>query len=83
MPPPEPAKMTSLKLTPPKIVAQIKAILHQDRRSEAQAGFKYHSHGVVKRLAAHFSLSIHTVLAIKEKRRNVRIRAHPTLWQGA
>jgi len=70
------------KPTPPKIVAQIKAILHQDRRERAQAGFKYHSHGVVKRLAAHFGLSIHTVLAIKERRRNVRVRPHRYLCRG-
>jgi hypothetical protein len=70
------------KPTPPKIVAQIKAILYQDRRERRQAGFRYQSHGIAKRLAAYFGLSIHTVLAIKEKRRNVHVRSHPRLGRG-
>jgi hypothetical protein len=70
------------KPTPPAIVAMIKAILYQDRRERQQAGFRYQSRGIAKRLAAHFGLSIHTVLAIKERRRNVRVRSHRYLCRG-
>ena len=67
------------KPTPPEIVAEIKDILLQDRREREQAGYMYQSRGIAKRLAAYFGLSIHTVLAIKEKRRNVHVRSHRRL----
>ena len=70
------------KPTAPKIVAQIKAILHQDRRERTQAGFRYQSRGIAKRLAAHFGVSTHTVLAIKERRRNVRVRPLRYMCRG-
>jgi hypothetical protein len=58
--------MTQRVRTPAKIVAQVKAIIYQDKRERLAAGYRYGSRNLVKRIAEAYNLSIHTVISIKK-----------------
>ena len=55
--------------TPKQLVAYIKAIFNQDLRERQAAGYRYGTRHLAQRVAKALGMNIHTVLAIKERRR--------------
>ena len=52
-----------------EVIGMIKAIINRDRLERHKAGFKYQTHGLVKRLSEEFHVNYWTVKEIKERRR--------------
>ena len=52
-----------------EVIGMIKAIINRDRLERHRAGFKYQTHGLVKRLSEEFHVNYWTVKEIKERRR--------------
>ena len=52
-----------------EVIGMIKAIINRDRLERHRAGFKYQTHGLVKRLSEEFGVNYWTVKEIKERRR--------------
>ena len=52
-----------------EVIGMIKAIINRDRIERHRAGFKYQTHGLVKRLSEEFHVNYWTVKEIKERRR--------------
>jgi hypothetical protein len=63
------------KPLPIETVAMIKAIVNQDRRERRMAGFIRGTRNLAKRIAEQFGLSVHTVMAIKERKRRAKVWA--------
>ena len=59
-----------MKATPADIVGEIKAIIHQDRREQLAAGYRYGSRGISERIAEAYGLSVHTVHSIRDRQRH-------------
>jgi hypothetical protein len=57
------------------VVALIKAIIHQDRRERHAAGFKQGSWHLSSRIAQMLGVNLHTVLAIKHRKRRKEVKA--------
>ena len=52
-----------------EVIGMIKSIINRDRLERHRAGFKYQTHGLVKRLSEEFHVNYWTVKEIKERRR--------------
>ena len=52
-----------------EVIGMIKSIINRDRLERHRAGFKYQTHGLVKRLSEEFGVNYWTVKEIKERRR--------------
>lgn len=69
------------RTTPEHLVLLIKSIINQDRRERYAAGFKLGTRGLARRIAQELGMNLHTVLAIKERKRHAKDGTHGRLLQ--